>query len=619
MFLTAENQAVRMAEEGELSHDLNLVQNLVNVGGFPPGLVFAASENCFGGGGRGYGGLYGFYRSAPHAANMFNPDMDMVSWAIAENGGARHYEAMQFARVPGLGNAVSGFAWTGEFPEVIPGLFVDAGIPDYPWYKTSQTIDDFVLQVNGVTYDTTRTKGAYTVPNLPTGTNFISVWEPGINNYRTVAVEFGPGHTREWLKWLREPDGTFAPLRGTERISSVVGDVPPAANPDTVTTAFNTAAVFRPLDNDTFYKGANHLSFVSLGSVDPGMGSVAIEGDDIRFTPADGFSGTFRLTYGISASGETGTPLTDQGEITVTVQPKPNQPPVAVAFGPELRMGESKEIDLRSLLTDPEGDPFSVVATTNPTYLTLETLDAFTIRLTPVMLTVPNITLRVTQGSEVNFFTVRFVIRSANQAPYLVGPRDYAVKNTPSGYDGTFPLEILDGEGDPVAIASVALSDPARGRVSALGNSLVVQFNPGVVGSYSVSVEVTDGRASRTETLRFRVSPPTPPAPPASQPPAVVAVTPPSTSSPTLQVEMSEPVKKIQSLQAVFSVWDARRRKWVDRKVNLSAKPTGSSFGLRLNASTLGLFLRARSVVLQGVAIDLQNARGRFSWPIWLR
>ncbi|GMG84516.1 hypothetical protein LNKW23_37320 [Paralimibaculum aggregatum] len=90
------------------------------------------------------------------------------------------------------------------------------------------------------------------------------------------------------------------------------GNTAPAASDDSAATAFETAVLIDVLGNDSDGDG-DALTIVSVTS--PANGTAAIEGGQVRYTPAAGFSGADMFTYTVS-DGMGGT---DSATVTVTV------------------------------------------------------------------------------------------------------------------------------------------------------------------------------------------------------------------------------------------------------------------------------------------------------------
>ncbi len=109
--------------------------------------------------------------------------------------------------------------------------------------------------------------------------------------------------------------GLPAQHRRPPRVGDPAPPAPPVANPDTATTAYNTAVTVNVLANDTDANGDT----LTITSVSPGdQRTVVINGGtNVTYTPNSGYSGPDGFTYTIS-DGNGG--LTT-GTVSVTVNP----------------------------------------------------------------------------------------------------------------------------------------------------------------------------------------------------------------------------------------------------------------------------------------------------------
>lgn len=127
----------------------------------------------------------------------------------------------------------------------------------------------------------------------------------------------------------------------------------PVANPDSTSTPAETAVTINVLANDTDSDGDN-LTITAASSAN---GSVTINGSQLVFTPAAGFSGTATINYSIS-DGNGGT---DSSSVSVSVQPaSTNTAPVAVADQVQIDSKTTVVIAVLDNDSDPEGDALSI-------------------------------------------------------------------------------------------------------------------------------------------------------------------------------------------------------------------------------------------------------------------
>ncbi len=131
---------------------------------------------------------------------------------------------------------------------------------------------------------------------------------------------------------------------------------PPVAVDDTATTPFGQPVAIAVLANDSDPDG-DALVVASVAA--PLDGTVAIAGNAIVYTPNAGFSGVDRFAYTID-DGRGGSA---SAFVTVVVSPAPNQPPIAVndsgAFNQTV-------IAVLANDSDPDGDPLTIIAVTQP-------------------------------------------------------------------------------------------------------------------------------------------------------------------------------------------------------------------------------------------------------------
>lgn len=122
-------------------------------------------------------------------------------------------------------------------------------------------------------------------------------------------------------------------------------NVAPVAVDDSATTEFETSVLIAVLDNDV------DTSPLSIESFTQGSnGTVTQEGNSLRYTPDELFSGGDSFTYTVT-DGE----MTDTGTVNITVSEAPNNAPVAVNDSVTTPFETSVLIDV--LQNDTDGDP----------------------------------------------------------------------------------------------------------------------------------------------------------------------------------------------------------------------------------------------------------------------
>ncbi|MCK5804871.1 MAG: tandem-95 repeat protein, partial [Lentisphaeria bacterium] len=134
---------------------------------------------------------------------------------------------------------------------------------------------------------------------------------------------------------------------------------PPNAVNDSATTPEDTAVMIAVLTNDSDPDG-DPLSVTSI--TNPLHGTATIVGDEVRYTPDSGFSGTDSFTYTITDPYG----ATDSAQVNISVE-HINHPPVAYDdeyFVPNW----SQPVPLHLNADDPDGDPLTYFIVSGPDY-----------------------------------------------------------------------------------------------------------------------------------------------------------------------------------------------------------------------------------------------------------
>ena len=134
---------------------------------------------------------------------------------------------------------------------------------------------------------------------------------------------------------------------------------PPVAVGDAAATPSGQPVTIDVLANDSDPDG-DPLTIASVGA--PTFGTAVIQGNRVIYTPAAGVSGTDQFTYAIN-DGRGGTA---SATVTITIAPPVNRPPVAVDDGAATNVSTAVTIDVLANDSDPDGDPLTIVSTTQP-------------------------------------------------------------------------------------------------------------------------------------------------------------------------------------------------------------------------------------------------------------
>jgi len=148
----------------------------------------------------------------------------------------------------------------------------------------------------------------------------------------------------------------------TANVTVTVGarpDQPPVAVDDVATTISGTPVTINVLTNDSDPDG-DPLTLQSVTA--PTLGTAVISGNAILYTPPAGVVGTDNFSYTIN-DGRGGTATAN---VTVTITPPPNRPPVAVDDATTTAFATPVTIDAIANDSDPDGDALTIVSVSAP-------------------------------------------------------------------------------------------------------------------------------------------------------------------------------------------------------------------------------------------------------------
>lgn len=269
----------------------------------------------------------------------------------------------------------------------------------------------------------------------------------------------------------------------------------PTANPDTITTPFDTPVTFYPHANDTAGTGAIDAS---LNAYDDGMGgfsqlvnvpggfiSASSDGSSL-FTPGEDYSGSFQLAYRITdVNGLTST-STISFTVEAYVEPTPptaNPDTITTAFETAVTFdplvndvpGNKSAMDASSVLFDFGGSQVAGYTDATGTYsVAANGWITYTPATDYVGNPAPIYTVAGLDGLRSNPAQISIVVQSP-QGP--TGHPDFLV--TPYGTTIEFQPAVNDEEGDaPFDLTQTTLND---------GNGNFVKIFTNASGSYSVA------------------------------------------------------------------------------------------------------------------------------------
>ncbi|HNT78594.1 MAG TPA: Ig-like domain-containing protein, partial [Anaerolineae bacterium] len=275
-------------------------------------------------------------------------------------------------------------------------------------------------------------------------------------------------------------------LSDTGRVTVTVGveNHAPVAVDDTAATVADTPVDIPVLDNDTDPEG--DLLFIAA----VGGEHTVIVGNDVRYTPAAGFTGAESFTYTVSDGL-----LTDTAWVTVTVTAG-NRAPVAVDDVIGTPTGVAREIAVLANDLDPDGDPLTLTVVGTPTS------GSATIQNNRVLYTpgsgVAVFTYTVSDGALSDTGRVTVTVGVENHAPVAVDDTAATVADTP------VDIPVLDNdtdpEGDLLFIAAVGGE-----HTVIVGND--VRYTPaaGFTGAESFTYTVSDGLLTDTAWVTVAV------------------------------------------------------------------------------------------------------------------
>lgn len=273
----------------------------------------------------------------------------------------------------------------------------------------------------------------------------------------------------------------------------------PVAADDSASTNEDTAVDIAVLSNDT-YVDAGDLA-VNLGSAS--NGTVALVGNSVRFTPTADYSGTGSFTYTVTASARTSLVAT----VMVTVAAV-NDGPTANA-GSDQTVASGATFTLSGSGTDPEGDSLTytwsqTAGTSVASFSTTQaspTITAPTLQSSDSAVTL-TFSLSVSDGSASASDTVDVTVNPpapSNNAPVLA-----AIGNQTNDVGASVNVSTgaTDADGDSLTFSASGLPS---GLTIDSGTGAIAGTLSASASTYSVTVSVTDGTDSDSETFNWTV------------------------------------------------------------------------------------------------------------------
>ena len=292
-------------------------------------------------------------------------------------------------------------------------------------------------------------------------------------------------------------DGALTDTATVSVSVAAVNDAP-VANPDSATTAEDTAVSIDVLANDTEVEG-DGLSLVSA-AVQSGAGTVVVSGGLLEFTPAaDDIAGAL-LSYVVS-DGE----LTATGSVSVSVTAV-NDAPVATADSATTDEDTVAVIDVLANDSDVDADVLSISSAVIFSGTGSVVINAGRLEYTPAADSTAPATLSYTisDGTLTDSATVSVTVTPVNDAPVAVA--DSATTDE----DASVVIDVLandgDVDGDTLTVTAAAVAS-GGGSVVISGGRL--EFTPVADSTDAVALTytVSDGTLADTGLVSVSITP----------------------------------------------------------------------------------------------------------------
>ncbi|WP_254275463.1 Ig-like domain-containing protein [Halomonas sp. 3H] len=320
-------------------------------------------------------------------------------------------------------------------------------------------------------------------------TTSLQAWADGQENLGWAFLPLGPnGWSFDSAEGSTPPrlvvDYSYTPVTPANN--------PPLTQDDTASTVEGSAVQIAVLENDSDPDGDP----LTVGAVtQPSHGSVTINADGtLSYTPDEGFVGTDSFTYQASD----GDLLSDSATVQVTVeQAEPvNAPPLAQDDTASTVEGSVVQIAVLENDSDPDGDPLTVGAVTQPSHGSVTINSDGTLTYTPDegFVGTDSFTYQASDGDLLSDpATVQVTVEQAEpvNAPPL------AQDDTASTVEGSVvQIAVLendsDPDGDPLTVGAV--TQPSHGSVTINADgTLTYTPNEGFVGTDSFTYQASDG------------------------------------------------------------------------------------------------------------------------------
>src|SRR5690606_38681639 len=237
-------------------------------------------------------------------------------------------------------------------------------------------------------------------------------------------------------------------------------------------TSINTPVKVSVLANDSDPDG-DSLSITATSQ--PANGSVAIEGEEIVYTPAEGFTGSDSFTYTVSDPEG----LTATATVTITVNMPDNLPPVANPDSVQTPVDTPVSLNVLANDSDPEDDAITLTAIGQPAQRSATFSADCQLHYTPAPTFTGTVTVEVLPGP-------------VNRPPVAVDDSWRVFKLHYAHIDVL--ANDYDPDGDPLVVTQV-FNTTGRADISINDDGTILYVPvPGYVGPDHFEYEISDGR-----------------------------------------------------------------------------------------------------------------------------
>ncbi|MCL4264506.1 MAG: tandem-95 repeat protein [Anaerolineae bacterium] len=282
-----------------------------------------------------------------------------------------------------------------------------------------------------------------------------------------------------------------------------VGQFPPTAVDDAISTAENTPVSIYVLNNDY---DPNYDPLTIITYTQPANGDLTpVLAHSFVYTPALDFTGTDSFTYTISD----GQGNSDSATVAITVTP--NQPPVANDDNASTAENTPVTIAVLSNDYDPDGHPLTIVNFTQPLTGVVTVADDQTFHYTPTLnfLGAAVFSYTISDGHDALATATVTITVAPNRPPVANNDLVTAVA------DRTNSLAVLNNDYDPDnhPLTILTVSQPLSGTTAVNSNGTIAYTPPlAFLGTETFTYTIGDGHeGTDTAVVNVNIVPNTPP------------------------------------------------------------------------------------------------------------